>query len=297
MSQPRPSLVICVNFWTFTDLPSRERPWTLDERLARVAAAGFDAVNCSVDDPALLDLLTRHGLRFGGAFDADSVEQFAPAIRANLAVGDGPINCQLADHDTPTDEAVRLTTALMEEADRQGAHVHLEIHRNTCTETPEKTTSIIEGVRSATGRPPLVNFDLSHPAIVKHLAPDEFATRLFDDVPLFQQSRLWHVRPFNGSHCQVPVTDGRGNLSNAYENARPFIREGLRHWLAGPRPGNELWVVPELGPVGEYGLDCFPNVWEDAIVLGNDIKQIWTSVLERKDGDCTPPGSNREPID
>ncbi len=276
---PPPGLVICINLWTFTDLPSRECPWTLDEQLARVADAGFDAVSCAVGDPALPRLLDQHGLRFGGAFDASEVEQFAPAIRANLAIGDGPMNCQLANHDTPTDEAVRLTVSLMEEADRQEAYVHLETHRNTCTETPEKTTAIIEGVRKATGRQPLINFDFSHPAIVKHLAPDEFATRLFDDIPPFQQSRLWHVRPFNGSHCQVPVTDGRGGFSSAYRDVQPFIRTGLRHWLAGPRPGNELWVVPELGPVGEYGLDCFPNVWEDAIVLGDDIRHLWTGLL------------------
>lgn len=106
-----------------------------------------------------------------------------------------------------------------------GARVHLEVHRDTCTETPEKTEAIIEGYTQATGKAPLVNFDFSHPAIVKHLNAENYADRLFEDVDTFQQGNLWHMRPFNGHHCQVAVTDGKGNFTPEYEDMRPFIRQ------------------------------------------------------------------------
>ena len=47
---------------------------------------------------------------------AAAEDQFAPCLRAILEVGDGPVNCQLAAHDTPVERAVELTAALMDEA-------------------------------------------------------------------------------------------------------------------------------------------------------------------------------------
>ncbi|MCC5805734.1 MAG: hypothetical protein JJU00_05330 [Opitutales bacterium] len=280
-----PELIIVINQWTLWGHPAPDREWTLEERVAAVAAAGFDAYSAPADTAGLKVTLAAHGLRFAGAFDAAAEDQFAPRIRAILEVGDGPVNCQLADHDTPVKRAVELTAALMEEADRQGAEVHLEVHRDTCTETPEKTHAIAEGVKQATGKYPRVNFDFSHPAVVKHLDPSNYAERLFENIPLFQQSTLWHMRPFNGHHCQIPVTDGRGNFSPEYLDIRPFIRQALDHWLDDPRPRGALWVMPELGPKPGYGLSCFPPVWDDAVALGNDIRRIWNEALAARNPD------------
>ena len=37
--------------------------------------------------------------------------------------------------------------------------------------------------------------------------------------------------------------------------------------MAGARPHDELWVVPEPGPVGSgYGIRTWPPVWEDCLV-------------------------------
>ncbi len=279
MPESNPRLVITINHWTFWGHPSPDAEWSLDQRLDAVKAAGFDAFCAAADEPALAEALAARGLLFGGAFDAGSEEQFEPQIRAILEIGDGPINCQLGDHDTPVDRATELTIALMAEAEKQNAAVHLEMHRDTCTETPEKTYAIVEGVRKATGKDPRVNFDFSHPAIIKHLDASNYAERLFEDLALFQKSTLWHMRPFNGHHCMVPVTDGNGSFSPEYEEMRPFIRTALQHWLAGPRPNNELWVMPELGPKPGYGLSCFPKSWDDAIVLGKDIQSIWTELV------------------
>jgi len=77
----------------------------------------------------------------------------------------------------------------------------------------------------------------------------------------------------------IPITDGKGNFSPEYSDCRPFIRQAFKHWLAGPRPNNELWVVPEQGTTIGYNLSCFPNIWQDTVVLGNDIKKIWNELL------------------
>lgn len=280
MKDHPPQLKILINFWTLLNQKNPDgSDWSLDQRCQAVKDAGFDAYTCPADTPDLKATLQKHGLRFGAAFDAASAAQAEQRMAAGLRIDDAPMNCQLGDHDTPVEDAIQMTVGLMQAAEKLGADMHLEMHRDTCTETPEKTYAIAEGVKAATGKYPKINFDFSHPGSLKHLNASNYIERLYENVPLFQMSTLWHMRPFNGHHCQVPVTDGQGHFSPEYEEMRPFIRQGLAHWLAGPRPGGEFWVCPELGPKLGYGLSCFPDSWQDAIVLGNDIKEIWSEEL------------------
>jgi len=277
-----PALNIHVNGWSLLDEGDPSTEAGLRTHLSAIKAAGFQSYSWNPQNPKLKALLAEYGLRYGGLFDAIKAEQFASVIAAIMAVDNGPINCQLADDDTPIEEAIDLTLALMAEAKKQNAAVHLEVHRDTCTETPEKTAAIINGYKAATGEDPLMNFDFSHPAVVKHILEPDYITRLLtpEIVPVFQKSTLWHIRPFNGQHCQVPITDGQGNFSPEYLACRPFVRQALKYWLEGPRPTNTLWVVPEIGTTHEYKLSCFPNIWNDTVALGKDIQRIWAELID-----------------
>ncbi|MDA9589918.1 hypothetical protein N9R65_03915, partial [Opitutales bacterium] len=148
-----PTLKIHINGWSLLDEGDPATEAGLRTHLSAIKDAGFQSY-CWGPTPQLKELLTEYGLRFGGAFDAAKAEQFAPTIEAIMAIDNGPINCQLADDDTPVEEAIELTLGLMAEAKKQNAPVHLEVHRDTCTETPEKTTAIIEGYKAATGEDP-----------------------------------------------------------------------------------------------------------------------------------------------
>jgi hypothetical protein len=97
----------------------------------RSRIAGFQGYCWSPENPKLKELLAEYDLRYGGAFDAAKPEQFADRIAAIMAIDNGPINCQLADEDTPVEEATKLTLTLMAEAKKQNAPVHLEVHRDT----------------------------------------------------------------------------------------------------------------------------------------------------------------------
>jgi len=283
MKQTKPKLLIHINFWTLLHEADPTTEDGLRKQLSLIKEAGFESYCGRPEFPKIKELIAQYGLRFGALFDAATKEEFAPKIAASMEIDDGPINCQLANDDTPTAQAVELTIALMEEAKKQQARVYLEVHRDTCTETPEKASAIIDGYVNATGEAPMLNFDFSHPAVVKHLTPEKYIERLLtpEVIPHFQRAQLWHMRPFNGQHCQIPITDGAGNFSPEYEDCRPFIRAALKCWLEGPRPGNELWVVPEQGCTVGYNLSCFPNIWQDAVILGNDIKQMWAEELAK----------------
>ena len=74
-----------------------------------------------------------------------------------------------------------------------------------------------------------------------------------------------------------PLTNGRGKLDLDFITWRDqFLRPMLTAWLKDAHAGKELWAVVELGPKGSgYALDCFPDVWKDAIVAGAEIDRHW----------------------
>jgi hypothetical protein len=240
-----------------------------------VKEAGFAGVNHGAT-PELKTLLKRYDLAFSGLFDACNPADFASLIKAQVECGSTTINVQLCDHDTPVEEAIEKSILLMEEDERQNANTHLEVHRDTCTETPEKAYAIADGYEKVTGKLLRMNIDHSHPAIIKHLRPVEFAERLLDRAELLQHGNLLHCRPFNGHHCQIPVTDGRGHLTREFRDYLPFVEAAFACWLEGPRPHNELWVVPELGPISSgYGITTWPPVWEDCMVAKGEMQAAW----------------------
>ena len=276
---PQPRIRFIANLWTLEGHPAGAAEWSLEDKVKAIAEAGFDGVNHH-GRPELKTLLQQHGLEFSGGFDASDPADFAKLIAAQLDCGASTINVQLCDHDTPTEEAVAKTILLMEEDAKQDANVHLEIHRDTCTETPEKAYAIADGYREATGELLRMNIDHSHLAIVKHLRPDEFIERLLLRPELLQGGNLLHCRPFNGHHCQIPVTDGGGELTQEFRDYLPFAEAAFRCWLEGPRPHGELWVVPELGPVSSgYGISTWPPVWEDCIIAKRELAAAWERAL------------------
>jgi hypothetical protein len=270
-----PSIHFIANLWTLGEHPSAESEWSLEEKIVAVKEAGFAGVNHGAT-PELKTLLKRYDLAFSGLFDACDPADFASLIKAQVECGSTTINVQLCDHDTPVEEAIEKSILLMEEDERQNANTHLEVHRDTCTETPEKAYAIADGYEKVTGKLLRMNIDHSHPAIIKHLRPVEFAERLLDRAELLQHGNLLHCRPFNGHHCQIPVTDGRGHLTREFRDYLPFVEAAFACWLEGSRPHNELWVVPELGPISSgYGITTWPPVWEDCMVAKGEMQAAW----------------------
>jgi hypothetical protein len=124
-----------------------------------------------------------------------------------------------------------------------------------------------------------MTFDFSHLSVVKHLSPP-FAPRLLARPDLIQRAQQFHFRPFNGHHCQIPVTDGKGNLTAEVKNYLVFVEEVLKTWLAGRQDGREIFVCPEMGPVvSGYNLSTLPSSWEDAKVLRVEIDKIWRKLV------------------
>lgn len=276
----KPVLRHVANLWTLMDHPSREREWTLDEKLDAVKTAGFDSV-CWAPSEALAEGLLRRGLTFVGGMASGDAAAFPALLRDLQRAGAVHVNVQLGGDEVLTPEALQLALTLMDEAKRRGLKPAVETHRGTCTETPEKMYALADAYQQATGELMPVSWDFSHFAVVKHLVPANFVERLLVCPELVQNAQQFHFRPFNGHHVQVPITDGHGELTQEVREWLPFAEAVLRCWMEGNREGGrEILICPELGPVeGGYALSSFPNSWEDAKVLRAEVEKLWQRIV------------------
>jgi hypothetical protein len=271
------SLRHIANLWSLREYPSPEQPWSTEEQLDAIKAAGFDGVTGRITPEVGVAAHQRELLIVGYISSSDPGE-FRSLLEAQKLAGARNINVQLGDHDTLTDTALRLTIQLFEIAEKIGdLELSIEVHRDTCTETPEKTYALADSYCLTTGQLLPITWDFSHFAVVKHLAHNVFTQRLLVRPDLIQRSCQFHLRPFNGHHCQVPVSRPDGSLSREFQEWLPFARDTMRLWLERNRETErELFVVPELGPVSSgYNLEQLPNSWEDAVRLRPILETLW----------------------
>ena len=272
----RPILRHIANLWTLVQHPSKKAEWSLEQKLRAIKKAGFDGV-CWAGSPELREGIKRLGLIFIGGMSSAKASEFPGLLRELKDTGAHHVNVQLADDDTPTPEALGLVLGLLEEGRKLGLEPAVEVHRDTCTETPEKTYALADAYQKVTGELLPISWDFSHIAVVKHLKPENYIERLIVRPDLIQRAQQFHFRPFNGHHAQVPVTDGRGNLTREVRDWLVFADAVLRCWFDGNRETDrEIFICPEMGPLrGGYALSAFTNSWEDARTLRQEIDRLW----------------------
>ena len=273
-----PQIQHFTNLWTLWDYPPSRKTWSLERSIAAVGEAGFDGFSSAVGREHAR-LAAKYGLKTIGYISSSKPSEFRTLIKRNREGGALRINVQLGNHDTPVASAVNMAARIIEDGDDLGVPCDIEVHRDTCTETPEKAYAIASGYKKATGRVLPMTWDFSHIAVVKHLAPP-YWERLLINPGLIQGARQFHFRPFNGHHCQVPVTDKGRGLSPELVQWLPFLRKTIETWLAVNQNGHVMYACPEMGPVrGGYNLAQLPNSWEDAKVLRKIIAKTWKAAV------------------
>ena len=275
--KPTPVLKHFGGLWTLVKHPSPEKEWSLDEKFKQIKKAGFDAVGGGAS-PEMLPLCQKYGLGYVCFIDGAS-KTYKERLQAAKKTEPARVNVQTCDHDTLPKDALKVWLKIEAEAEKVGLNVDLEVHRDTCTETPEKTYEIADLYKKATGKKIRFCWDFSHIAVVKHLNPP-YAKRLLVRPDLVQNARQFHFRPFNGHHCQIPVTDGKGHEVPEIKPYLEFLEAVIACWFEGARGGEVVYACPELGCY-DYCLTSFPNVWKDAVLLREKTEAIWQAAAAR----------------
>ncbi|MBL4576324.1 MAG: hypothetical protein JKY51_09560 [Opitutaceae bacterium] len=278
MKKNTPKIVHMANLWSLVGYPPKKKEWDIERKLVAIKEAGFGAITTLLT-PKVGKLAKKHGLGVVGFFSSAKLSEMRGYLEGQRDAGAYDINVQVGDHDTTTTKATALAIRLMAEAKKIGVQPTVEIHRDTCTETPEKTYALADAYRKETGEILPMTLDFSHISVVKHLAPEDYTKRLIERKNIVQRAPQIHFRPFNGHHCQVPVTDGKGRLTPEVKDCLAFLEDLFTVWQKGRFGHEQLYVCPEMGPVaGGYNFHSLPNSWEEAIVLRKQIDKVWKKV-------------------
>ncbi len=277
-----PKIAHIANLWSLVGHPTPKKEWSLESKIAAVAAAGFDGFTTALT-PEHTRLAAKYKLKHLLGFisnNSGEAKQYAKAIQAQKDAGAVQINVQLDDEDTKPSVAAKNWVKMMKEADKIGGVVmSLEVHRDTCTETPEKTYEIAKLYKQATGKMIKINFDFSHFAVVKHIHPGNYSSYLLKYPKLVQNGEQSHCRPFNGHHCQVSVTHN-GKLTDEVKSYLKFTEDLFRCWKSAKQNQDKtLFVCPELGPYhaggAGYNITGLAPAWPDAAILRKELHKAW----------------------
>ncbi len=264
-------LWLFASLWSLRQYPSRAREWSWAKKLSAIRAAGFDGI-FSPPQPWLAE---RGDLRYLAVTSIDAVRKIAPAFRAAKELGALAIDVQLADYDTPVTEAIKLALRIRAVAGDLDLPFAIETHRDTFTETPEATLALCQAYRKATGDVLPLCLDHSHFAIIRHLAPGTFWERLREPAQLLAAAAQFHLRPFNGHHCQIPVLTAAGRRTPEYRDWQVYSAALFDH-LRSQKAMNPVLVVPEIGNAAPaYRLSCFEDTWRDVQALTRDLRSQW----------------------
>jgi hypothetical protein len=277
-----PKIAHIANLWSLVGHPTPKKEWSLERKIAAVAEAGFDGFTTALT-PEHARLAEKYKLKHLLGFisnNSGKASEYAKAIQAQKDNGAVQINVQLDDEDTKPAVAAKNWIKMMKVADKIGGVVmSLVVHRDTCTETPEKTYEIAKLYKQATGKMIKINFDFSHFAVVKHIHPGNYSSYLLKYPKLVQNGEQSHCRPFNGHHCQVSVTHN-GKLTDEVKSYLKFTEDLFRCWKSAKQNEDKtLFVCPELGPYHQggagYNITGLAPAWPDAAILRKELAKAW----------------------
>ena len=209
---PKRPLHLFATMWSLRQYPSAEKEWTWARKFAAIRAAGFDGVF----SPPIPAVAERGALQYLAVTSLGAGSNCAAPFAAARDLGAVAMDVQLCDYDTPLSEAVTVAKRISAAARAHGLPFAIETHRDTFTETPEATTALARAYAADTRKTLPLCLDHSHFAVVRHLPPGQLWARLREPKPLLRAAVQFHLRPFNGHHCQLPALTPGGKRTPEY---------------------------------------------------------------------------------
>ena len=269
-SASKPRIRHMCSIGTLGGYGGKKGEWTVEQKLKRIRKAGFDGFLGRI--PLITrEIVDKSGLIFAATIDVGGIQEIKGKFTSIKEAGARCVNVQMLDHDTPTGLAVEVARGVMDAADELEMDVAIEVHRDTCTETPEKAYALASGYEDAEGKLLKMTWDFSHPALIKHLNPP-YWDRLAERVDLIQNAQQFHFRPFNGHHAQVPALNRKGELTPEFIDFMVFADRVIGCWMEMATPGREMFACPEqIG--GGYMLSVFGDRFKDVKAIRNTLNR------------------------
>ena len=278
-----PRLYLVQNYWGFDSLPSKDKPWTKEQALAEMKAAGYDAVDVWGSGMADKDadfwkvLATKHGLRLGMEAGPNKAEDLPALIATARRLGSPYLDLHVGNYFVPEKEATELLRALSEGCKREGIAMVTQTHRGRVTQDLLRTVGYAEAI-------PDLRFDLdfSHYFVGGEIsgAPNPEAQKRFD--VLMARAVMLDGRVSNGEQVQI-------DMGPAADNAQTRVfaslwKKVMVGWLKTAKRGDLFPFRVELGPPGYAILDPsgqeISDRWGQQKLLARLVERLWNEAVK-----------------
>ena len=270
-----PRLQIQHSLWSLIGLPmNAETEWTLDEKLQRVKAAGFEGVECWLSDEdeskhkAALD---QHSLRLTLGHHPHTLDDVRQTVDRAKRLGADFVFAQPLNPFVPIREAVVFLKEARKIANEEGLCFWVETHRNNI---PESLNQALELVNAD----PEIRFtgDFSHFVVVSEFYGLEYERAIDRMMPILSRTSHLHGRISNGEQVQVEVGDGSGQTAQFFVQIWTTV---MKEWRKSAGPGDVFPFASELGPP-RYAITTpdgkeFSDRWEQSLVMKKLAQQAW----------------------
>ncbi|MED5415543.1 MAG: sugar phosphate isomerase/epimerase [Candidatus Latescibacterota bacterium] len=274
-------LKVYQSYWGSTALPyGSDAEWSMEEKLAKIAEAGFDGVEYLMEDAdhrkAMTPLCAKYGLDRSNIVFPWKPEEFTADIAAAKDGGASHINLQPMPITRTVAEAVPYIVRCHDMAAEAGYELFFETHRDRTTTDMYFTLDLIDAVPDMR-----LCGDLSH-----FLVGREFAgPPISEQNQKYMEQILERCGAFHGrvaSREQVQVSISFPPTEVWFDLFAAWWEHGMRHARANAGADDVFHFVVELGPPtyaiqGANGEELSDR-WEEAIMIKDRVQQIWATL-------------------
>lgn len=273
--EPR-RLVVFQSLWSMERRHTDGVEPSLEENVARIAAAGFDGISAHWYDREAVGrtaaCLSGTGLAVEGMCFPKTIDALKPALEVCAEHGVHHLNLQPDVRVRKLGDAVRLVEGWMALAAEVDFPVYIETHRDRLTTDLFFTLDLLDAVPDM----PLLA-DLSH-----FLVGREFAYPVSDEDHALIHRILdasWAFHGRIGSREQVQIEISFPHHAIWVELFRDWWRYGFDSWRRRAAPSATLGFTCELGPkpyaiTGRDGNDTTDR-WEESVQLMEMARSLW----------------------
>ena len=274
-------LQVYQSLWGMVHLPyGGEREWTLEEKFAQIAEAGFDGVEFLMEEPEgrkkMVALCEKHGLKRSNIVFPWNPDEFKADIEAAKDGGATHINLQPMPMPRIVAAGVPYIVRCMDLAAAAGYQVFFETHRDRMTTDMYFTLDLIEAVPDM-----VLCGDLSH-----YLVGREFAGPPMDKTQdaymrqIIERCGAFHGRVASREQVQVSISFPQNKVwLDLYAS---WWEHGFKAFKARANEDDVMPFVVELGPptyaiTGPDGKELSDR-WEEARRIKDLVREIWARV-------------------
>lgn len=274
-SQNPPRLGLHHSLWSLQGLPmNAPEEWTLMEKFERVKAAGFETVECWLDESSEQrhkDALNAAGLGLVLGHHPATREDVRGVAAQAKRLGAKFVFAQPLTPYVPLPDAAAFLRDAQAIVNDAGMPYFVETHRGNIPESLNQALALIDLL-------PEIRFtgDLSHFVLTGEFYGWEGERALERMDPVLQRVSHLHGRISSGEQVQVDVGDGSGS------SAQFFVRlwaRAMSHWRKDAVPGDVFPFATELGPP-RYAQTLpdgqeFSDRWAQSLVMKRLAEQAW----------------------